>query len=79
MQKNNNDDALLIVLKYVKNDKDYVREVMKRTIEFATNMYGKVVPPCHMEYTAWEMTIKTLQEANLLSKDIDLNNAIYLK
>ncbi|GAB6283075.1 MAG: ABC transporter substrate-binding protein [Ignavibacterium sp.] len=77
--KGNKDNALSIVLKYVKNDKEYVRQTMERTINFATNMYGNPVPAGHMEYSAWENTISLLKEANLLNKEINLNDAIYIR
>jgi len=75
----NRDEALFIVLRYVKNDKEYVRRTMNRTIEFATNMYGIPVPPGHMEYTVWETTVSILKETGLLESDIDLKQAIYMK
>lgn len=77
--QNDPEDALSIVLKYVKNEKEYVRQTMLRTIDFATNMYGQPVPVGHMEYTAWENTIDILKETGLLKKAIDLKKAIYLK
>jgi len=77
--KNNKEEALAIVLKYVKNEPNYVRNTMDRTIDFATNMYGKPIPPGHMEYTAWENTLKILKEAKILAGDVDLKNAIYMK
>lgn len=72
------DEALDIVLKYVHNDKEYVRQVMNRTVGFATNMYGRPVPAGHMEYSAWENTMKTLRESGLLQGDVNLNEAIHL-
>jgi NitT/TauT family transport system substrate-binding protein len=77
--KDNRDEALSIVLKYVKTDASYVRESMNRTIDFATNMYGQPVPAGHMEYAAWEKTLQTLKEAKLLTGDVDLKKAIYLR
>jgi ABC-type nitrate/sulfonate/bicarbonate transport system substrate-binding protein len=76
--KDKPDESLKIVLKYVKNDKEYVRQVMNRTVDFATNMYGRKVPAGHMEYSAWENTVNTLRESGLLKGDVDLNKAIYL-
>ena len=68
--------ATQVVMKYVKGEKVYINAVVHRTLDFVTNMYGKTVPPGHMEKTAWESTIKTLKEAKLLKKDINLNNSI---
>ncbi len=76
--KNNPDDTLDIVLKYVKNDKEYVRLVTRRSVEFATHMYGRPVPAGHMEYSTWDGTIATLRESNLLHGDIDLKEALFL-
>ncbi len=76
--KSHPEDALKIVLKYVKNDEEYVRQVMTRSVGYATNMYGRPVPAGHMEYTAWDETIKTMREGNLLKGDIDLKEAILL-
>ena len=72
------DEALKIVLKYVHNDKEYVRQVMNRTVGFATNMYGRPVPAGHMEYSAWENTVNTLSESGLLKGEVNLNEALYL-
>ena len=41
---NNKEKAVGIVLKYVKNEREYVRRTMERTVEFATSMYGRSVP-----------------------------------
>lgn len=76
---NNTDDAVKIVNKYVQSEESYVREVVKRTVNYATNLYGVSVPPGHMEITAWENTYNTLREANLISNDIDLRSVIYIK
>ncbi len=76
--KDKPDEALEIVLKYVKNDKEYVRQVMSRTVGFATNMYGRQVPAGHMEISAWEGTVKTLRESGLLEGEVNLNEALYL-
>lgn len=76
---NNSDDAVKIVNKYVQSDESYVKEVMNRTINFATNLYGITVPPGHMEITAWKNTYNTLKEANLISNEIDLQSVIYIK
>lgn len=76
---NNGDDAVKIVNKYVQSDEPYVREVMNRTVNYATNLYGHTVPPGHMEITAWENTYNTLKEANLISNAIDLKSVIYIK
>lgn len=77
--KANKEDALNIVSKYVKNDKEYIRQTMNRSINYATNMYDRPVPAGHMEYSFWEKTVLLLKEANLLSQEINLNNAIYLR
>jgi ABC-type nitrate/sulfonate/bicarbonate transport system substrate-binding protein len=76
--KNNPDEALDVVLKYVKSDREYVRQVMLRSVGFATNMYGRPVPAGHMEYTAWDDTINTLREGNLLNGQVNLEEAIFL-
>ncbi len=70
--------AISIVMKYVKGEEEYISGVVNRTLDFVTNMYGKKVPPGHMEKTAWESTIQTLKEAKLLDKDIDLNSSIII-
>lgn len=75
----NQDESVQLVNKYVQSDAAYVKEVMKRTISFATNLYGNKVPPGHMDIGAWQNTYNTLKEAGLLSKDFDLNTAIYIK
>jgi ABC-type nitrate/sulfonate/bicarbonate transport system substrate-binding protein len=77
--KKNREETLSLVSKYVKLDRAYLQKSIERTIEYATNMYGMPVPPGHMEYTAWENTVKVLREAGLLTKDVDLKQAIYLK
>jgi ABC-type nitrate/sulfonate/bicarbonate transport system substrate-binding protein len=77
--KDNNDAALEIVMKYVKNDKEYLRQAMKRTVDFATNMYGRPVPAGHMEFASWEQTVSILKEAKLLDKDVNLNDAVYIR
>ena len=76
--KNNPEDALEIVSKYVKKDRNYVREVMNRTVSYATNMYERPVPAGHMEYSAWEGSIDTLKASGLLKGNVDLNEALYL-
>ncbi|MCI5119851.1 MAG: hypothetical protein D3908_01400 [Candidatus Electrothrix sp. AUS4] len=76
--KENPEEALKIVLKYVKNDKEYVRQVTNRTIDFATNMYGRPVPAGHMEYSSWENTVTILRESGLLKGEVNLNEALYL-
>jgi ABC-type nitrate/sulfonate/bicarbonate transport system substrate-binding protein len=75
----NEDETAQIVNKYVKNDMAYVKEVVKRTVSFATNLYGNQVPAGHMDIGAWQNTYNTLKEAGLLSKDFDLKTAIYIK
>jgi NitT/TauT family transport system substrate-binding protein len=75
----NEDESAQIVNKYVKNDIAYVKEVIKRTVSFATNLYGNKVPSGHMDIGAWQNTYNTLKEADLLSKDFDLRTAIYIK
>lgn len=77
--KNNREEALSVVSKYVKLEPAYLQKSVERTVEYATNMYGMAVPPGHMEYTAWENTVQVLKEAGLITKDIDLNQAIYLR
>lgn len=77
--KENKDEALNIVMKYVKTDREYLRQTMARTINMATDMYGVEVPPGHMEIAAWKETIKVLKDAELLKKDLDVNQAVYLK
>lgn len=72
----NQDEAVEIVMKYVKGEKKYIRGVVDRTLNYVTNMYGKTVPPGHMEKTAWEKTISTLKDAELLKKEIDINKSI---
>ena len=68
-----------IVSKYVtKVDKGYIAQTVDRTVGFATKMYGRDVPPCHMELTAWESTLAILRQSGLLDKEVDLNNALYL-
>lgn len=76
--KSNPEEALDVVLRYVKSDREYVRQVMMRSVGYATNMYGRPVPAGHMEYSAWDDTIKTMREGNLLSGDVDLKEAIFL-
>ncbi|MEM0354672.1 MAG: ABC transporter substrate-binding protein [Thermoplasmata archaeon] len=77
--KNNIDEATQIVNKYVKGDEEYVRGVVIKTVDFATNLYGHEVPPGHMEITAWENTYNTLKEANLILNDIDLRAVLYIR
>jgi len=76
---NNKEEALKIVMRYVKSDKEYLRQTMSRTIKMATDMYGVVVPPGHMEISAWKTTIQVLKEAELLKKDVNISKAIYLR
>lgn len=75
----NREDTLSIVRKYVKLDPEYVKETVDRTVGFVTSMYGRKVPPGHMEYAAWENSLNVLREAGLVTKDVDLNQALYLK
>jgi len=75
----NRDDTLFIVGKYVKLEPEYIKETVDRTVNFATNMYGRIVPAGHMEYAAWENSLQVLKEAGLITKDIDLNQVLYLK
>lgn len=77
--KQNSEDALKIVNKYVQQDEQYVREVINRTVNFVTIFKGSTVPPGHMEITAWESTYNTLKEANLISNNIDLKKVLYIK
>ena len=77
--KTNREETLAIVSKYVKLEPTYLQKSVERTVEYATTMYGRSVPAGHMEYTAWENTVRTLKEAGLITKDIDLNQAIYLR
>ena len=68
----------MLFLKYVKSDKEHVRQVMMRSVGFATNMYVRPVPAGHMEYSAWDATINTLREGNLLKGQVNLKEAIFL-
>lgn len=77
--KKNTEEALKIVNKYVQQDEQYLREVISRTINFVTIFNGNVVPPGHMEITAWESTYNTLKEATLISNNIDLKKVLYIK
>ena len=51
---------------------------MMRSVGFATNMYGRPVPAGHMEYSAWDATINTLREGNLLKSQVNLTEVIFL-
>lgn len=75
----NPEETVQIVNKYVKQDVTYLREVIKRTVNYATHLYGYKVPPGHMELGVWQTTYNTLNEAGLLSKEFDVKNAIYIK
>jgi len=75
----NPEETVQIVNKYVNQDVDYVQEAIKRTVNYATHLYGYEVPPGHMEIAIWQTTYNTLNEAGLLSKEFDLKNAIYIK
>jgi hypothetical protein len=75
----NPDEAVKIVNKYVKHDERYVKAVMKRSVYFAKNKYGEEVPPGHMDKKTWLNTIDVLNEAGILTKEIDIDKSIYLK
>ncbi len=75
----NPSETVQIVNKYVNQNVDYVQDVIKRTVNYATHLYGHEVPPGHMEIGAWQTTYNTLKEAGLLSKDFDLKKSVYIK
>jgi len=75
----NPSETVQIVNKYVNQDVDYVKEVIKRTVNYATHLYGHEVPPGHMEIGTWQTTYNTLKEAGLLSKEFDFKKAVYIK
>jgi len=72
----NKQKAVEIVMKYVKGEEEYILGVIDRTLEFVTNLYGKTVPPGHMEKTSWENTVLTLKDAGLLKNSIDINKSV---
>ncbi|MGA1980765.1 MAG: ABC transporter substrate-binding protein [Sedimentisphaerales bacterium] len=59
-------------------DKAALQDVIERSIDFATNMYGQHVPPCHMELREWENTINTLRESGILTKTITVTDLVEL-
>lgn len=74
-----NDETVKILTDFMpEQEREYLLEVMKRSVDYATNMYGRKVPPTHMEISAWEETLNTLMDSGILKKPFDLNRVILI-
>jgi len=75
--KSRPDEAEKILRLQKSFDTPQMKEVLARSITFATFSDGVDVPPGHMEVAKWENTIDTLLESSLLRKKIKVKDLVW--
>lgn len=76
--KENEDQAIALLKDSMRYDAAALPEVLRRSVTFATQLYGEPVPPGHMELREWEGTVRTMRESGLLKADINIKDLVQL-